>query len=310
MKKEFSLEGIDFPRNLPEFEERFATETACLEYLREQRWPDGFRCGHCKNDKGWLNGRGLMECRACHHQTSLTSGTIFHKTRLPIRVWFRAMWLVCTQKTGLSAAGLQRTLGLKSIQTAWVWLHKMRKAMVRLEREPLTGMVQIDDVLLRAPDGRGEKAGVRVAIAVEMDPVSEEIGRIRLKEITRSPESGLLFFIRREIARQAILETDDRDLFAHLDHTGGERRVVAHQVPGQYLPKVRRVLPLLQRWLLGTHQGRVERKHLQGYLDEFVFRFNRRKSPHVGLLFQRLVSQGLMIQATTYQALTAADPGT
>jgi hypothetical protein len=215
------------------------------------------------------------------------------------------MWLVCTQKTGMSAAGLKRSLGLKSIQTAWVWLHKLRKAMVRLEREPLTGRVQVDDVVFGNPvaaSGEGWR-GARLAVAVEMDRETLELGRIRLLEIATNSDSGFLFFIRREIDPAAILETYDRDMFAHLDLAGTGRRLVAHYIPGQSLPKVRRVVVLLYRWLMGTHQGRVERKHLQGYLDEFVFRFNRRKSPHVGLLFQRLVSQGGMIQATPYGVL-------
>ena len=122
----------DYPRTLPEFEERFASEAACRAYLRQLRWPGGFRCPACETDRGWATGRSdLMECAHCHHQTSVTAGTIFEGTRKPLTMWFRAMWWVTSQKTGVSAVGLQCQLGLGSYQTAWAWLHKLRRAMVR-----------------------------------------------------------------------------------------------------------------------------------------------------------------------------------
>lgn len=228
-----------------------------------------------------------------------------HGTRLPYRLWFRAMWWVCTQKTGLSAAGLRRLLGLSSMQTAWVWMQKLRKAMVRLEREPLAGQVQVDDFFLgedtRAKSGSWK--GAHVVAALEINPRTGEIGRLRLKQIMERSGSSILYFISREIGHGAILETDDRKEFSILDETGWNRKIITKDSSTKVLPRVRRIIPMVVRWLMGTHQGRVERKHLQGYLDEFVFRFNRRKSPHVGLLFQRLVSQGMQIQATTYKAL-------
>ena len=116
----------DYPRNLLDLEKRFATNQDCLEYLVKIRWPDGFQCPICGNKNAWRNSRGLFECRKCGHQTSVTSGTIFHQTRKPLTLWFRAMWLIANQKYGANALGLQRTLGLGSYNTAWQWLHKLR----------------------------------------------------------------------------------------------------------------------------------------------------------------------------------------
>jgi len=293
----------DFPRDLPEFERRFADEAACAAYLREQRWPDGFRCPSCGHGQGWTNARQAVECAACGRQTSLTAGTVLHGTRHPLRMWFLAMWWLCTQKTGLSAAGLKRILGLGSMQTAWTWLQKLRQGMVRLEREPLVGRVEVDDAWLAGQQpGVGEGwRSARLAVAVEMDPAGGEIGRIRLFDISDAPERKMLAFVRREVHPQATVETDAWEGFASLAHDGYRRLTMADtDDPAHPLPQVRRVVTLVRRWLLGTHQGRVGRRHLQGYLDEFVFRFNRRKSPHVGLLFQRLLSQGSQVQGRPY----------
>ncbi len=121
----------DYPRNLAEFEARFATEQACREYLCQLRWPEGFRCPRCGHDKAWAVRTALLECAGCGHQASPTAGTIFQDTRQPLQSWFRAMWWLTSQKNGASALGLQRVLGLGSYKTAWTWLHKLRRAMVR-----------------------------------------------------------------------------------------------------------------------------------------------------------------------------------
>ncbi len=295
----------DFPRDLPEFERRFGDEAACAAYLRAQRWPEGFRCPACGHGRGWTNQRQAVECGSCGRQVSLTAGTVMHGTRQPLRLWFRAMWWVCTQKTGLSAAGLKRILGLGSMQTAWTWLQKLRQAMVRLEREPLQGRVEVDDAWL-AGDRPGKGEGwrtARVAVAVEVDPGDGEMGRIRLLDITRAPDRLMLGFVRQEIFPRALIQTDAWPGFDLLAPDGYRRvRLTDTDDPAHPLPLVRRIVTLVRRWLLGTHQGRVARRHLQGYLDEFVFRFNRRKSPQVGLLFQRLVSQGTMVQGRPYRS--------
>jgi transposase-like protein len=131
--------GIDYPRTLKEFDEWFASEAACAEFVRRVRWPDGFRCPSCAETEAWTTGRGQFRCSRCQRQISPTAGTIFEGTRKPLRLWFQAMWYVTNQKHGVSALGVQRILGLGSYQTAWTWLHKLRRAMVRPGRDLLDG---------------------------------------------------------------------------------------------------------------------------------------------------------------------------
>jgi len=147
----------DYPRTLLELEERFSSEETCRAYLWQLRWPDGFHCPRCGDSRAWPTGRPeLSECGACHHQTSLTAGTVFQGTRKPLVLWFRTMWWVTSQKHGASALALQRLLGLGSYQTAWAWLHKLRRAMVRPGRDRLSGLVEVDETYVG-----GEEVGVR-----------------------------------------------------------------------------------------------------------------------------------------------------
>ena len=141
----------DYPRNLAEFEARFANEQACRDYLCQLRWPEGFRCPRCGHDKAWAVRTALLECASCGHQASATAGTIFQDTRKPLQSWFRAMWWLTSQKNGVSALGLQRVLGLGSYKTAWTWLHKLRRAMVRPGRDRLCGRVEVDETYLLNP---------------------------------------------------------------------------------------------------------------------------------------------------------------
>lgn len=135
----------DYPRSLDEFEARFRTDADCLEYLVRLRWPDGFSCPRCGGSDAWQTSRGLWHCRGCAAQTSATAGTILHATRKPLRLWFRAMWHITSQKYGANALGLQRTLDLGTYETAWQWMHKLRRAMVRPGREQLCGCIQLDE---------------------------------------------------------------------------------------------------------------------------------------------------------------------
>lgn len=298
----------DFPKNLMEFEERFHSDEACRKYLFSQRWPGGFRCPICDHSHGWLNKRGLVECSTCHHQTSLTAGTIMHGTRKPLLMWFRAMWWVCTQKPGVSAAGLKRILGLKSTQTAWTWLHKLRRAMIRAGREKLSGRVQIDDAFIGGAEpevaGRQSLKKSRIAVAVEIKEAGRGLGRIRIQQIVDFSASSLVSFTIENVESGAIVETDGWRGYNPLEEMGFTRVILrAKDAPENPLPHVNRVISLLKRWLLGTHQGRVSKKHLQHYLDEFVFRHNRRKSKDVGLLFQRMIKQSAETSPTHYKCL-------
>ncbi len=198
-----------------EFEERFGSEAACRAYLVKLRWPDGFLCPSCGGRRAWPIGRGdLMECSGCHRQTSITAGTIFEGTRKPLRMWFRAMWWVTSQKTGVSALGLQRVLGLGSYQTAWAWLHKLRRAMVRPGRERLSGRVEVDETYVGGHErergggvrGRGTTRKSLVAIAAEEDGTG--IGRIRMQRINGADRANLERFIAATVEPGSVIHTD------------------------------------------------------------------------------------------------------
>jgi len=304
----------DYPRSLGEFEERFCSEAACRAYLRKLRWPDGFRCPSCGGQRGWPVGRGdLMECSTCHRQTSITAGTIFEGTRKPLRAWFRAMWWVTSQKTGVSALGLQRVLGLGSYETAWAWLHKLRRAMVRPRRERLSGRVEVDESYVGGDEtereggvrGRGTTRKTLVAVAAEED--GDAIGRIRMQRIASASGANLERFIKTSVEPGSVIQTDGWRGYARIEALGYVHEITRVGSHGQLahivMPRVHRVASLLKRWLLGTHQGAVSQEHLDYYLDEFTFRFNRRKSQSRGKLFYRLAQQAVAIDPSPYQRL-------
>jgi transposase-like protein len=282
----------DYPKTLLELEGRFVTDQNCLDYLVDIRWPEGFRCPSCNHDEAWRNNRGLFECRQCGRQTSVTAGTILHGSRKPLVLWFRAMWHIANQKYGANALGLQRTLGLGSYNTAWQWLHKLRRAMVRPDRERLSGTVEVDEAYLggkrSGKRGRGAEGKVLVAVAVE-DNGPEGIGRVRLMHVHDASAASLKGFISATIEQGSAVRTDDWSSYAGLE---GYSHVIA---PANDMMLVHRIIALLKRWLLGTYQGAVRPKHLAYYLDEFTFRFNRRTSRFRGKLFYRLVQQTMLV---------------
>lgn len=292
----------DYPRSLPEFEDRFATESACLDYLETLRWPDGFSCPCCRGSGAWRTGRGLWHCQECGTQTSVTAGTMFHRTRKPLKLWFRAMWHITSQKYGANALGLQRVLGLGSYQTAWEWLHRLRRAMVRPGRDRLSGCVQVDETYVggrrAGKRGRGAEGKALVAIAVE-DKTPKGIGRIRLQQIPDASAVSLGSFVQSMIVPGSMVWTDDWSGYTALPRLGYEREIVASKELS--LPHL--IASLLKRWLLGTYQGAVRPSHLAYYLDEYTFRFNRRTSGHRGKLFYRLVQQALVIDPVHGDAL-------
>ena len=296
----------DYPRNLTEFDARFGAEEACREYLFRLRWPDGFQCPRCGGGKFWRVREALLQCAGCGRQSSVTAGTIFQDTRTPLRLWFQAMWWLCTQKNGASALGLQRVLGLGQYQTAWTWLHKLRRAMVRPGRDLLAGRVEVDESYLGAPEvglgGRKTVAKTLVVIAAQED--GKGIGRVRMRQIPDASAGSLERFVKDSIAAGSIVHTDGWPGYAGLDANGYIHTVSVLKgrlaAASLHLPRVHRVSSLLQRWLLGTHQGAVSHKHLDYYLDEFTFRFNRRKSASRGKLFYRLVQQAVTTEPSPY----------
>ncbi len=296
----------EYPRTLMELEKMFSTEQACRAYLARLRWPEGFFCPKCgvfsepKIDRGTL-----LRCPECNHQTSVIAGTIFQDTRTPLAVWFRAMWWVTTQKNGASAIGLQRILGHKSYETSWTWMHKLRRAMVRPGRELLSGRVEVDECYVGAPEGgrqeRGKADKCLVAVAVEED--GKGIGRIRLKQIPNASAKTLNAFLQESVAPGVVVHTDGWRGYRQVGSLGYLHEVTIlkgrHQAASQLMPRVHLVISLLNRWLMGTHQGAVSHKHLDYYLDEFTFRFNRRKSMNRGKLFFLLAQQAVAIQPVT-----------
>jgi transposase-like protein len=289
----------DYPTTVLELEARFATEEACRAYLFQLRWPEGFRCPRCGHAKAWPVRR-LYECAQCRTQTSVTAGTIFQDTRKPLRLWFRAIWYVTSQKNGVSALGLQRVLGLGSYETAWVWLHKLRRAMVRPGREQLSGVVQVDETYVggkhAGPHGRGALGKAIVLVAAEQDGAG--IGRIRLRRVPDFSGASLGGAITEFVEPGSVVQTDGLRAYGGVGPLGYTHRVVrAESAEGtDPLPHVHRVASLLKRWMLGTHQGAIEPSHLDYYLDEFTFRFNRRTSRSRGKLFYRLLQQAVAVE--------------
>lgn len=293
------MTDLSFPENLLEFDTRFPDEESCRAYFAAVRWPDGFRCPRCFRP-GWrLNGRALFECQL-GHQTSLTARTIFHSTRKPLRLWFRVMFLMAAQKQGLSAKNLMRLLGFRSFQTAWHWLHKLRRATVRRGRDRLFGVVEVDECLLEGKPKSAAHWGHPVVVgAVEHN--AKRIGRVRLELIKERSGPTVTRFVHENVQPGSAIATDGYQAYAVMSERGYEHR--PHVRDPKALPAIHRVFGLLQRWLMGTHQGSVSPKHLQSYLDEYAFRFNRRHSASPGRLFARLLEQGAYTRAETWRSL-------
>jgi len=299
----------DFPRDLLEFEARFSTDGACREYLFRLRWPEGFCCRRCAGRKTWPLSGVLLQCAACNYQSSVTAGTIFQDTRKPLTLWFRAVWWVTSQKNGASAMGLQRVLGLKSYKTAWTWLHKLRRAMVRPGRDRLSGRVEVDETYLGGLEEgmRGRQTEAKALIVVAAQEDGPGIGRIRMRRIPDASAESLMPFVQDSVEPGSVVHTDGWLGYLPLEGKGYGHDVTflrgKKETPSELMPRVHRVISLVKRWLLGTHQGAVSPEHLDYYLDEFTFRFNRRKSRSRGKLFFRLLQQAVVVEPVPYKSM-------
>lgn len=292
-----------------EFQDRFATEAACLDYLAASRWPEGFVCPGCGGSRAWvLERRHLWECSACSLQTSVTAGTVLHRTHTPLRTWFWAAYLVATHHPGISAKQLQRQLGLSRYETAWLILQKLRRAMVAPERSPLTGEVEIDEFWLggyeeglKGSRQHGKKALVGAAVEVR----GAGSGRLRLQVLANSRAKTLEAFTKATTASGAIVHTEGLNSYAGLGKLGYQhrpRKQTGAAPEDQLLPRVHRSISNLKAWMHGTHRG-VSKEHLPVYLDEFVFRHNRRGTPMAA--FQTLLGLGAIHDPTTYGEIAA-----
>lgn len=302
-----------FPSTLREFQSQFATEEACAEYLAACRWPDGFVCPRCKGTTAYvLVGRRRWQCTSCRYQSSVTAGTVLHNSKTRLTTWFWAAYLMTTDKRGLSALLLQRQLGIGRYETAWMILHKLRRAMVNSSRDPLWGEIELDETWIGATQAglkgsrqlRGRKAALVLA-AVEKR--GRGTGRVRMEVIPDFSAKTIRDFARRNVRPGTIIHTDGLKTFAGLSEVGYEHRprtqppaLQLRQGVGSVVPLVDRAIGNLQNWLVGTHHG-VSRGHLQVYLDEFVFRHNRRVKPAAA--FQTLLGLGTTRGPTSYKGI-------
>jgi hypothetical protein len=296
----------DYPRTLLELEQRFSDEAKCRDYLFALRWPQGFVCPVC-GAGGLAIRRDLWRCVQCGRETSILAGTIFQDSKLPLAVWFRAMWQVASQKNGVSALGLQRVLGLGNYKTAWAMLHKLRRAMVRPGRDCLSGVVEVDEAYWGAEESgvRGRQSVRKALIIAAAQADGKGIGRIRLRHIPDTNRATLHGFISDSIEPGSTVVSDGLQAYRELEGYVHDRQIQKHQPSDaeHLLPRVHRVISLLKRWLLGTHQGAIAHEYLQDYLDEFTFRFNRRKSASRGKLLFRLAQHAVQVSPVPFDSL-------
>jgi hypothetical protein len=291
-----------------EFQVRFATEGACLAYLAASRWPHGFVCPGCGGGEAWvLARRHLWECAECRLQTSVTAGTVMHGTRTPLRTWFWAAYLVASHHPGISAKQLQRQLGLSRYETAWLILQKLRRAMVAPERGPLKGEVEVDEFFIGGPEEGlrgGRQRGTKVLVGIAIEVRGAGSGRVRLQVLPDASGDSLGPFVQSTTAAGAIVHTDGWRGYLGLSKLGYEHRPREQQTvaPGEHLlPRAHRAVSNLKAWMHGTHRG-VGDEHLPVYLDEYVFRHNRRHRPMAA--FQTLLGLGALHGPTTYREIT------
>jgi len=305
---------MNYPANQIEFEAMFKAEHDCIDYIASIRWPEGFECPVCWSIRYWKKNKGRFECRDCHTETTVTNGTIFHKSTKPLLIWFRAIWWMVAQKNGVSAKGLQKILGLGSYQTAWTWLHKFRRLMVLSGRSKLQGTIEVDEVFVGGKKlgkrGRGAEGKSLVAVAVEIK--GRKTGRIRLAKIPNASSESLNEFITNNIEKSSKVITDGWNGYNDLTQIGYSHEIQNSLVKDSeenILPNVHRIASLLKRWLLGTHQSYLNKNKLEYYLDEYVFRYNRRTSTSRGLLFLRLIEQAVITLPVTYKEIINQNHG-
>lgn len=298
----------DFPKSQLDFEGRFANEHACRDYLAKMKWPAGFICRNCTHQQYWVSARHLYICTRCESPHSLTAGTVMHATKKPLTYWFKAMWWFTTRKSGVNAVNLKDLLGLGSYQTAWAWLHKLRRCTIRKGRERLSGRVEVDEFFIggQKPGKRGRGANGKTIVIAAVEKSGNRIGRIRLQVVPDCSGDVLELFAKIYIAPGSEVVTDGWKGYNFLDQDSYKHhRVVACKTSDKdsILPGVHLVASLVKRLMLGTFQGRFAPEHLQSYMDEYVFRFNRRKSRNIGKKFMRIAQQVVVSTKTVYSEI-------
>jgi len=295
----------EYPTTYGEFVQWFPDEESCYAYLLKIRWPNGVMCSRCGSDRLWLERRGVYRCSHCEFRTSVTSGTIFQDHKKPLLQWFHAAWHITENKHGTSALSLQKALGLGSYHTAWSWLHKFRVAMICPSRERLKGCIEVDEIFIggKKPGKRGRGAAGKELVLIAAEKDGNRIGRTRLVHIADATSLTLNKAIEQAVEAGSIIYTDGWAGYStqQLKELGYEHIVIRTDscLGGNLLPFANMIASLLKRWLLGTLQGGVKATHLCYYLDEFTFRFNRRKSKSRGLLFYRLLKNSVTVSPHT-----------
>lgn len=305
--------GVDYPRTFQEWRAWFPDEAACVAFLEHLRWPDGFVCPRCDGREGWRIGqRRMWMCSGCGRKSSVTAGTIFHRSHTPLSTWFAAAWFVTSTKNGMSALALQRELGFGSYETAWAWLHKLRRAMVRPERDQLGGLVELDETFVGGVSvGKLGASTDKVPVQVAVERISDsKLGRVRFAVADAPGSLSLVEFGCSVIEPGSTIRTDGARMlrrFSELGYVHEYANGYSSTDRSQELPGAHMVAALLKRWLAGTLHYRVSDKHLDYYLDEYAFRFNRRNSKARGLLFYRLLQQAVATDPHPLTELTAGN---
>ena len=298
----------DFPKSEIEFDQRFLDPSTCYQYLFTMKWPHGFRCRKCAYQNYWVSKRHIYICQRCQHNHSLTAGTIMDSSKKPITYWFKALWWFTSRKSGINAVNLQELLGLGSYTTAWVWLQKLRRCTIRKDRERLSGTVEVDEFFIGGQKsgkrGRGSTGKTIVVAAVER--TGGKLGRIRLKVIPNCSSEALVAFITDAVEPGSTVCTDGWKGYYGLDNTlYNHCQVFQNRVSTKdsVLAGVHLIVSFVKRLIIGTYHGRFDPQYLQNYLDEYVFRFNRRNSKSIGKKFMRIVQQVVNSTKITFSQL-------
>ena len=302
----------EFPRNLAEFQARFSSEAACRDYLGQCRWPDGYCCPRCGHSGAYLlEARSLRKCRSCGYQVSVTAGTVLHRSHTQLQQWFRAAYLVTTMTPGISALQLQRQLGLGRYETAWTILQKLRRAMVRPERDRLTGTVEVDEAYVGGVEegrrGGRKKGGKKVIVVGAVEARGKGRGRVRLAIVEDVSAACLVPFVEGAVEKGTTILSDAWQGYAPLKKRGYDHKPETQgnaKNAANLLPRIHLVFSNFKTWLLGTHHG-IGHEHMTHYINEFVFRFNRRRTPMAA--FQSLLGLTMVHRPTSYQQLYAGE---
>jgi len=325
----FQRDDLPFPKSLPGFQKLFPDDEACANYLERAKWSKGFVCPHCEaqGEPFRLSTRpGVLACRKCRKQTSLTVGTVMERSHTPLSTWFWAAYLVSSQTPGMSAVQFQRKLGLSRYETAFQILHKLRAGMVRPDQDRIGGSrvshIELDEAYVGGRvrgKGRDPREKILVAAAVEVHrresgsalesrKGGRYAGRLRLAIIPDRSALSLSEFTTKTVAPGTKIITDDWTGYTDLKRLGYRHKTVAERgnpaVAEKHLPIVHLVFSGLKSWLIGTHHG-VSPQHLQAYLNEFTFRFNRRFYPLN--TFRALLGLAGNAEAPTYQSLYSGE---